>query len=295
MNITNKYNLPEAMVKALTSDYEYKDKRYSVTSLLSPLRETLLKRRYHDQIETDAVDMIWALWGTGIHKILEQETGLGQFSEVQLEHKFDNNYTLSGYADFIDLNKRVVIDYKSTSVYQYGNSDSHDKWKKQLQMYAYLYYKMHREWIDKGQIWLFMRDWSKSKYTSQYNYPSHPIASIEFELGTPEEVENFILKNLNKLIAYEHEPDFALPLCTPEERWNSGDTWAVVEKGKKRALKVFDKQIDANYMATRLTAEGSNVTIEERKGIDRKCLDYCSVNIFCDYYNKTYSNFKGEK
>ena len=290
MKITNYYNLPEAIVKSLESNYKYTDKRYSVTSLLSPVRETLLKRRYHDQTEADAVDMIWALWGTGIHKILEQETGLGQFSEVQLEHKFDNNYTLSGYADFIDLNKRIVIDYKSTSVYQYGNSDSHDKWKKQLQMYAYLYYKMNREWIDKGQIWLFMRDWSKSKLANQQNYPSHPVASIEFELGTPQEVEEFILNNLDQLISNENVSDEQLPLCTPEERWNNGNTYAVIKKGNKRALKVFDSQIEANYMATRLTAEGTDVTIEERKGIDRKCLDYCSVNQFCDYYKKTYTD-----
>lgn len=288
MKITNYYNLPEAIVKSLESNYKYTDKRYSVTSLLSPVRETLLKRRYHDQTEADAVDMIWALWGTGIHKILEQETGLGQFSEVQLEHKFDNNYTLSGYADFIDLNKRIVIDYKSTSVYQYGNSDSHDKWKKQLQMYAYLYYKMNREWIDKGQIWLFMRDWTKSKAQYQSDYPDHPVASVEFDLGTPDVIEKFILENLEKLIEFEQEPDFVLPLCTKEERWNNGDTWAVIEKGKKRARKVFDSQIDANYMATRLVAEGVDVTIEERKGIDKKCIDYCSVNSYCDYFNKTY-------
>jgi hypothetical protein len=288
MKITNKYNLPDAIVKSLESDYQYTNKRYSVTSLLSPIRETLLKRRYNELVETDAVDMIWALWGTGIHKILEQETGLGQFSEVKLEHSFESGYTLSGVADFIDLNKRIVIDYKSTSVYQYNNTDSHDKWKKQLQMYAYLYYKMNREWIDKGQIWLFMRDWTKSKAQYQSDYPDHPVASVEFDLGNPQEIEDFILENLGKLIQFEQEPDFVLPLCTKEERWNNGDTWAVIEKGKKRARKVFDSQIDANYMATRLVAEGVDVTIEERKGIDKKCIDYCSVNSYCDYFNKTY-------
>jgi hypothetical protein len=288
MKITNKYNLPDAIVKSLESDYQYIDKRYSVTSLLSPIRETLLKRRYNDEVEADAVDMIWALWGTGIHKILEQETGLGQFSEVKLEHSFESGYTLSGYADFIDLNKRIVIDYKSTSVYQYNNTDSHDKWKKQLQMYAYLYYKMHREWIDKGQIWLFMRDWTKSKLMNQYNYPEHPVANVEFDLGTPEEVEDFILTNLNRLILFEHLKDDDLPLCTPEERWNNGDTWAVMEKGKKRARKLFDNPMDANMMANRLANEGVDVEIEERKGIDKKCIDYCSVNSYCDYFNKTY-------
>ena len=288
MKITNKYNLPDAIVRSLESNYAYKNKRYSVTSLLSPVRQTLLKRKYHDQLESDAIDMIWMLWGTAIHKVLEQNTQSGELSEQQLSHTFMNGYTLSGYADFIDLNKNIVIDYKSTSVYQYNNGSSREDWKKQLQMYSYLYYKMTGTWVSNGQIWLFMRDWSKGKLRSGYDYPEQPIMSIDFDLETPDVIEKFILENLEKLIEFEQEPDFVLPLCTKEERWNDGDKYAVMKKGGKRALKVFDNHTDANYMATRLTAEGSDVTIEERKGEDKKCLDYCSVNKFCDYYKKTY-------
>jgi len=203
MKITNKYNLPQAIVASLQSDYEYTDKRYSVTSLLSPIRETLLKRKYNNEVETDAVDMIWALWGNGIHKILEQETQDGELSEQQLHHTFDNGYTLSGYADFIDLNNQLVIDYKSTSIYQYNNEDSRERWKKQLQMYAYLYYKMTGTWLPKGQIWLFMKDWTKSKAQYQTEYPDHPVANVDFDLGTPQEVEEFVVERLSKLIQSE--------------------------------------------------------------------------------------------
>jgi hypothetical protein len=288
MKITNKYNLPQAIVASLQSDYEYTDKRYSVTSLLSPIRETLLKRKYNNEVEADAVDMIWALWGNGIHKILEQETQEGELSEQQLHHTFDNGYTLSGYADFIDLNNQLVIDYKSTSIYQYNNEDSRERWKKQLQMYAYLYYKMTGTWLPKGQIWLFMKDWTKSKAQYQTEYPDHPVANVDFDLGTPQKVEEFVVERLSKLIQNEDLQDNDLPLCTPEERWNNGDTWAVMEKGKKRAKKVFDNETDAGYYANRLHYDGIKVEIEHRVAIDKKCLEYCSVNSYCDYFNKTY-------
>ena len=285
MKITNKYNLPNAMVRSLESNYAYQPKRYSVTSLLSPVRQTLLKRKYHDQIESDAIDMIWMLWGTGIHKVLEQNTQAGELSEQQLQHTFDNGYTLSGYADFIDLNNNTVIDYKSTSVYQYNNGSSRDDWKKQLQMYAYLYYKMTGTWVSNGQIWLFMRDWSKGKLRTSFDYPAQPIMSIDFDLGKPQDIEQWIIENLDKIITNENKPDSALPLCTPEERWNSGNQYAVIKKGAKRATKIHSTFKDAwNHVDTL----GDDYTIDERIGEDRKCLDYCSVNKFCDYYKATY-------
>ena len=88
MKITNEHNLPEAFVEMAKQDYEYKEGQYSVTSLLRGLRETILLRRYHDDIEQDVSDMIWLLFGTAIHTILEnQETG---------EHEKKEKYTIAG-------------------------------------------------------------------------------------------------------------------------------------------------------------------------------------------------------
>lgn len=72
MKITNKYGLPQAFVTMAESDYQYRDKRYSVSSLLKGTREIILERRHHDKIEQDVSDMIWLLFGTTVHSILEQ-------------------------------------------------------------------------------------------------------------------------------------------------------------------------------------------------------------------------------
>ena len=291
MTITNKYGLPQALVRALQSDYYYRDKRYSVTTLLSPVRETILKRRHHKEIVTDAADMIWALWGSGIHKILENKSGPNELSEQQMEYKFGNGYTLSGYSDLVDLNNQEIVDYKTTSVWQYNNQTSKNDWQKQLQMYAYLFYKMRGIWLSKGKIWLFMRDWSKNQARQNKNYPDKPIAPVEFDLGTPEEIEQWILANLDKLIQAEKLADNDLPLCTPEERWNDGNRFAIIKKGAKRAVKLHDNLDDAkDHLANLDELEGAGkYVIENRYGVDKKCLDYCSVNTFCEYYKETYS------
>jgi hypothetical protein len=289
--ITNIYNLPDAMVRALESDYEYKDKRYSVTTVLAPLRETLLKRRYHDKIETDASDLIWALWGTGIHKALEVSAKNGELLEQGLGADIINGYRLTGYADMIDLNRNMVVDYKSSSVWQYINGDF-DKYKQQLQMYSYLYYKMTGVFLDKGQIVMFMRDFSKMRAKNEKgNYPERPVMTINFDLGSPEEIEAYIVERFELLIKYENAMDHELPLCTPKERFNSGDKYAIMQKGKKRAVKLHDTLDLANAHLEYLQKTGEDVySIEVRKGTDTKCLEYCSVNMFCDYYKENYEN-----
>ena len=71
MKITNKLNLPQPFVDAVTREYQYKDKQYSVTAILKDVREILLTRRHNDEIEQDVADMIWLIFGTAVHKVLE--------------------------------------------------------------------------------------------------------------------------------------------------------------------------------------------------------------------------------
>ena len=73
MKITNKNNLPLPVYEALLWDPEYipVEKRYSVSDLLAPIQETILKRKHWGEIEEDASGMIWALFGQGVHAALE--------------------------------------------------------------------------------------------------------------------------------------------------------------------------------------------------------------------------------
>ena len=78
--------------------------------------------------------------------------------------------------------------------------------------------------------------------------------------------------------------DSELPLCTPEERFNSGDKYAVMKKGRKTAMRVLDSLEDAE--AWKHASGGEYIDV--RKGEDKKCIDYCSVCKFCDYWQENY-------
>lgn len=285
MKITNKYNLPESFVKMATTDYKVTPKRYSATQLLDSTRACILKRRHNDELEEDVSDLIFALFGQLSHAILER-TGGGEsdFTEEKLITPIkDTGYYLSGIFDLFSPEEKLVTDYKTCSVWKvtYGN---YDDWKKQLLMYAWQLKHIGFE-VKQGQIIAIMRDWQKSKAKFDKSYPQHQAVKIVFNFTKKdfEEIEDWIFERFQEIISCEELSDDKLPLCTAEERFNSGDKYAVMKKGRKRALRVFDMENDAKKF---MEIDGDY--IEKRQGEDKKCLEYCSVAPFCSYYKEKY-------
>lgn len=288
MKITNKLNLPDMLQRAAEKEYTYRDKRYSITSLLDPDRVLMLKRRHNDEIEQDVSECIWMLWGSVVHYALE--TGIecreGEYVEEHLEYTFPSGYTLSGIIDHVE---DYIDDYKTTSVWTviYGSNNEH--WKKQLQMGAYLHYKEHGKWINKGRIIAILKDFNKRDSLTKDNYPKLPVQVINFDLGTPEEVEEWIVKRFKRIEYLEKLSDLDLPLCSMEERFNTGDKYAVKKKVWKKAFRVFDSLDEARELLIELEQKyPGEYEIEERIGEDKKCKDYCSCCQFCPYYLEHY-------
>lgn len=288
MKITNKLMLPDMLVRAVQKEYTYRDKRYSITSLLETDRALMLKRRYNDIIEQDVSECIWMLFGTVTHYALETgiETKENEYVEEHLEHTFTNGYTLSGIIDHV---YDYVDDYKTTSVWTviYGSNNEH--WKKQLQMGAYLHYKKHGKWINKGRIIAILKDWNRKDSQFKDDYPKLPVEVINFDLGRPEEIEKWILNRFDEIIRLEKMLDSELPMCTLEERFNKGDKYAVKKKANKTATKIHDTLSEAREHLLNLENKYPGIyEIEERKGEDTKCLNYCSCNKQCPYYLMNY-------
>ena len=288
MKITNKLGLPDMLQRAVEKEYTYRDKRYSITSLLDPDRVLMLKRRYNDIIEQDVSECIWLLFGTVTHYALETgiELKKNEYVEEHLEHTFDNGYTLSGIIDHV---YDYVDDYKTTSVWTviYGSNNEH--WKKQLQMGAYLHYKEHGIWINKGRIIAILKDWNRKDSKLKNDYPKLPVAVLEFDLGNPEDIEDWILKRFERIMQLEQMADNDLPMCSMEERFNKGNKYAVKKKANKTATKVYDTLEEAREHLINLENKYPGVyEIEERKGEDTKCLNYCSCCKQCPYYLMNY-------
>lgn len=286
MKITNNMKLPQPFVDAVNSDYQYRDKRYSVTTLLKPTREIMLMRRHNEEISQDVSDMIWSIFGTAVHSVLENSTkGKHLLKEKSLEVKV-GDYTLSGRSDLYNTHSFTVIDYKVTSVWKYILKDF-DDYKKQGLMYVYMLRKLGYK-ARKAEFILILKDWQKSKAKFDKTYPQLPVQKVKFDFTDKdlEWIEQFIIDKFEDIKKAELLADDELEICSPDDRWNSGDKYAVMKNGRKTAMRVLDSMEEAEkYKAT----NGGDY-IETRKGEDKKCQEYCLCCEFCKHYKECVKN-----
>ena len=90
MKLTNKYNLPQTFVNvALRPAYTKGKAHVSATELLSSPRVVQLKKKHDDDIVEDVSDLIWSIYGTAIHGVLEQGKDENHIVEQRLHAELD--------------------------------------------------------------------------------------------------------------------------------------------------------------------------------------------------------------
>lgn len=281
MKITNKQGLPLAFVQMAQSDYAPTPKRYSATALLKGVREVILERRHGDEIEQDVSDMIWALFGQAVHSILERQAeGATEIKETYVEMPV-GDCKVSGRFDLYDASAQTITDYKTCSVWKVIFGEYED-WQKQLLIYATIMNYSGFP-VKHGQIVAMMKDHSKRDAKIKPDYPTLPVKVIRFDFSKVDfdQINAFISTRIGEICEAETLPDDELPICTAEERFNSGDKWAVMKKGRKTALRVLSSEEAAEEWAE---SNGGDF-IERRPGEDKKCKDYCAACQFCNYYH----------
>lgn len=283
MKLTNNYNLPQPLVDALSRDYEYKDKRYSVTSMLKGYKELLLTRRHFNEMTEDVSDSIWLLFGTAVHQILEHaQEAADELKETKIHYEFPNGYTLSGQQDLYSESLRRITDYKTGSVWKVMFGDWED-YRKQCLYYALLFRKIGFE-CDNAEIVMLLKDHSKRDAKTKEGYPEHPVYIKHFDFTEQDfaEAEKEITEKFEMIDKLQNLPDDDIPECTKEERWATDEKWAVMKKGAKKALKLCASEDDAKD----LLAKGTGDYVEYRAGEDKKCNEYCAVKEFCNYWRE---------
>lgn len=282
MIITNKQGLPQPFVEMAQRDNTPEADVYRVTTLLKGIRECILERRHHHEIEVDASDMVWLLFGTAAHNVLEQQTeGAQEIKETRLKVDMAG-ITLSGQFDLYNAETETVTDYKTASVWKviYRN---YEDWRRQLLIYAYML-RLIGFPVRQGEIVAILKDHSKRDAKFKPDYPALPVQKVTFQFSDQDfmEIKAWLEARIGSIRAAEQLPDDELPLCTPEERYNSGDKFAVMKKGRKTAMRVLDSMAEARAW---LDANGGD-SIQTRPGEDKKCMDYCSVCEFCNHYRE---------
>ena len=287
MKITNQLNLPKPFVSAVEREYSYTDKRYSVTQILKGSKEAILQRRHDEEIEQDVSDMIWLIFGTAVHKVLEDsQEDASELKEEKISLEMPNGYTLSGIFDLYNSDLKMVTDYKTGTVWKVIFGDWED-YRRQMLAYAYMLNKLGFE-CTSGENIMILKDWSATKAKTEDNYPPHPVHREHFDFTKEdfEFIEKLLLAKFDEIERFELLDDDMIPECTPEERWAKPTKYAVMKKGNKKAVKLHDDIQSANKQVEELGS--STYYVEIRQGTDSKCCEYCSCCEFCHYWKEHY-------
>jgi len=277
MRITNKYNLPKALVKAVENDtYSKGESDYSTTQLSNPSRQVALIKRHWDDIEVDVSDMIYALLGKIGHAILEH-SGMSDFIEKRFFHTFGDTI-ISGQVDVIEGS--VLSDWKFTSVGSVKGGVKFE-WEAQASINAYLA-EANGVHITKAEYTALFRDHSKQKVKRSFDYPEVPARTFIVPIWDKQKTESYV----HSRIKSHKDAEWNLPECTDDERWFKGDKFAVMKKGGKKALSPLHPTMESAKVFISNHKDKPLLKIEERKGGNMRCEDYCMAAPFCEQFKK---------
>lgn len=290
MKLTNKNKFPEAIYNAIKSDSYTKGEKtdFSCTELLQPPRIRSLKKKHWKDLEEDVEDRLWSLYGQITHSILERanETNL---VEKRFYGEFDG-FKVSAQIDSLIIENSSLVDYKFSTAYKFKNNQPvPEEWTQQLNIQLEI---LRQNGIDAGSIEIvgLIRDFSKMQALRDRDYPRSPIVRVPVEIWPREKTQAFIKHR----ISLHKMAEAQLPLCSDEERWATPTKFAVMKKGRKRALRLLETESEADKYAKEVGGY-----VELRPGTANRCKAYCAVKDFCQQYQSEidpdYSNESEEK
>jgi hypothetical protein len=292
--ITNKYNLPQTFVNIMRRPTYTKGKaNLSATELINSPRIVQLRKLHEDKIETDVTEMVWSIFGTAIHGVLEHGKDDNHLVEERLHTEIDG-WKISGAIDLQIVNEDgsvTINDYKTCAAWSVMNEKI--DWEYQLNIYAWLVERVKKTPVSKLEIVAIIRDWNRRDVVSKPGYPDAPIKVVPIQLWPFEHREKFVQDQitLHSNALFELETGDELPPCTADQMWEKPTTYAVKKIGGIKARNVCATQEEA---ANKIAEYGKDYEIEVRPGERTRCANFCSVRDFCSQW-KEYEQLKGNE
>ena len=253
MEITNKHNLPNVLMKVVQQHQYSKGKAdYSVSDIGigEPAKKVILTRKNSDKISKDIVDQFYAIYGTVLHYIFEQADDEATLKETRLykEVKIKDHTRILG--GMIDCMRKVsefegeavygILDYKTTSAFKYTSAMSWKSFIRDHTIKQNIYRLLAQENgynVQELKLLVLFRDWVAGYYKTKKGYPA-PIMEVTLKVLPDALVNRWIKTKIKDLILAET----VLADCTPRQTW-------------------LDHQ-----------------------GIPKRCIHYCPASEFCFQY-----------
>jgi hypothetical protein len=286
VKFTNRFNLPDPFVAALSSDdYARGEADFTTTELVRPVRIQSLTRAHWDELEEDVSDRVWALSGQVKHVILERIARVDPkryLVEQRLEATLPGGKEISGQIDLFDMKDNTQYDWKETSVWKFILGDL-EEWEQQGNINMYLL-RENGVVVKALKNVALLKDWKvrKARTTRREDYPQCAINVVDLPMWSVGQQQNFIAKRILAHELAKKDP----PVCTRKERWQRDKVFAVMRKNRKSAIRLCDDEDKAEAMVKWYTDHarpGETFYLEERPTEPVRCLDFCPVQQYCDF------------
>ena len=300
MKITNKWQIPEHVVRLCPQSYKPKQDRISVSALIDSPRIRTLQIEKWDEIERDVAISLTSLGGISFHDRAQKYAENDEQAERKLEDSNDSNGNPLGLilvgksdnyicANFGGSNPIYQLrDWKSMGCYGLAFPDKIIKMTSQLNIYAWQHL-IRKQSVESLYLDIYWKNWKYEEYqraTDKLNsiffdltdggvldgYPPIPYSQVKLLLWSFEQQEQFIKDRIHYHLTSPMD-------CS--DRWQTADTFAVMKEGRKSALRVLDSFNDAlGYCVANKLSNGiiliKGISIVKREG---KCIR-CGVEGF---------------
>lgn len=317
---TNKNNLSMALAMFLAyDDYDLQDKaenQLSVTDLLKPTRQLILRQRVAKKEDAELVDVTSrtssaigraihntmediikdpikreiALVNLGVPKRVRDKIIVNPEGEVpagmipvyleQRSHREIDGYIISGKYDLVWDGR--VEDNKSTGTFTYTNKTKDEDYVLQGSIYRWLNPEIIFD--DFMAINYLFTDWKKFEQLQRPDvYPPADAHTQRFDLLTIENTEAFIRGRIREIKAYKDADEPSLPECTAKELWMSEPVFKYYADPNKmtRATKNFTS---AGEAAAYKAKQGKGIVVEVSG--EAKACAYCAGYELCSQKDK---------
>lgn len=276
MQLTNKMQLPEPIVRAISNDnYTKAGADFSVTELLQPAQIARLRNEHVGELQEDASERIWSLLGSAVHSVIERAAvdNNDVLSETTLITTL-NGKTIKGAFDSLTISRAELNDYKVTTVWKLIGGGCPIEWEQQVNIYRWMLHREKNIDVKQAAVIAILRDWSIREASRRPDYPQAQAMRIEVPLWDLATTEAFVAERLALHTAAEPQP------CSDADIWAKPSKWAVMKKGRASAVKLFDSPGEAGEFASGLAGH----SVEYRPGQATRCESYCPVADFCEQF-----------
>lgn len=273
MKWTNKYKLPDRVIRVLKG--KYKDRkpelnRLSITDLIDePLPRTLFINHW-DEIVRDYSDLLTMVQGIALHSRYEMCATDDEDAERKFEDIIDSVIVV-GKTDMSWA--QTILELKQTGCY--GPKYRIPKWTAQMNMYAWQR-RIRKQEVNELLVDIWYRDW-KQKNIHWKDYPMIPYECIKLNLWSFEKQDKYIHSQVQKHLSCVpcDRPDQYDKPCSDTQR---GIRWEAYKGKNKTATKVGGTFDEVNQWCVQQPYQ-----FEIRQSEPVFCIRYCKSRSICPF------------